>query len=143
MAVLSHFLLNSDIESMKVVNRETLTVTVPPVTISYNGSAVTTTNTITVPEGVYIDIASVRCSLAPDIGTSGLWEYYYITEDNDSGSNNRTGVFRVDVVRASKTQYKIETWESVQWPSGNHNPVQIPEVKITVKLLRLVPTDQQ
>lgn len=143
MAVLAHFLLNSDIESMKVVNRETLTVTVPPTTVTYNGDGVTTTSTLTVPEGVYVDIASVRCSLAPEVGTSGLWEYYYINEDSDDINNSRIGFFRVDIVRTSKTQYTVTTWESVQWPSENHNPVQFPEVKITVKLLRLVPTDQQ
>ena len=144
MANLNHFLLNSDIESLKIVGRDTLTINLSATSIDYNTGIVTTSKNVTVSSGVYIDLSSAICSWIPGVALGGsVWGYFSKNMDDDTSGNYRKAEVRVDVKRTSSTKYTISVDESVAYyGTASHNAITIPAMTVTVKLLRLVPTDQ-
>jgi len=136
MSVVNHFILNSDTESIKIVGTDILIVDLPAVTLSSGGqSYITTDRVITVPEGVYIDISSTKCSWIPNVATTGIsqmWWYAY--------GGNTYGRVGVSVKRTSPTTYTVTVEEGSQF--GDTQQITIPALTITVKLTRLVPTTQ-
>jgi hypothetical protein len=141
MGAINHFILDSDIESLKIIGRDSVEISLPATTINYQGSAVTREATITVPEGVYVDISSTKCSWTPNVAASGTYVVFGKYLDNTPYVRTIARVI-VQVFRTSATQYTIRATESVQW-SSTSTTVQYPAMTVTTKLTRLVPTTQQ
>ena len=145
MAKLNRFIIDSDVEAMKIVGIDNLTMTLQAYSIPYTGgSSRTVTQTITVPSGVYFDISSVKTDWVPGVVPAGIPSIQF-SKAVDSAQYPTKAVLEVTVKKTSSTQYVIEAYQTVQWGGSGSSQatVNFPKTNITAKLVRLVPSSQQ
>lgn len=144
MAKLNRFILNSDYDSLKIIQQISQTCNIPSFTMTENGSenARVFSFDVSAPTGVFFELGSIDCSLdTSGIKTGGtqfsfskfynnnLIELYYTVEIKKNSSSGYTVEVRF---------IKIDMDASVIGTT-----ITIPATQIKIKLTLQVPSEQQ
>lgn len=137
MSKLNRFIINSDYDSLKIVNQISWTVSVPSVTLEQQDGPTYNYN-FTVPNDVYFDVLSVKHSNYPNSVATGTTATFSVLYD----SGNTIAQYEVTCGKTSATNYRIRVKVNRIWGQSSPATTTFGAVTLTIKLNLLVPSEQ-
>lgn len=141
MADLNRFIMNTDYDSLKIVDQIEWSMSYPQTTINA-GQSSSIEYVHSTEEGVYFESQSATLSLFPGLALTGS-SYLSASKDLTAGDNSTYIKVVIRIYKKNATQYATQI--SIEHPSisGSTAAVTVPAFDITVKLNLLVPSEQQ
>ena len=141
MADLNRFIMNTDYDSLKVVEEIEWNMSYPQTTLNA-GQSSSIEYVHNTEEGVYFESQSTTLTLFPDLALTGS-SYLSASKNLTDGDNSTYITVTVRIYKKDKTTYATQI--SIEHPSisGSTASVTVPAFDISVKLNLLVPSEQQ
>ena len=136
MAILNHFIMNTDYDSLKIVDHAEWDLSYPETTLNA-GESNTIEYTFPAKEGVYFETSSATLSLFPGLSLTG-GSYISASKFLTPGQSNTSATIGINIFKKDATTYAA----SVSLSNTNNNSLTIPAFTGKIKLNLLIPSEE-